>query len=160
MIGTVVANAVMTALQLHRLRIGFNGRFEGGQTTMITARIAVASVLLAGVSWVAWYALNAVLGESLPAQIVAMAAAAGAGVWIYTRAVLTMHIPEAHQVRSPDPRTSGGAGRAGPAMQESHERLRYTKIASHKRPRRTRDCATQETACNNSYTQSPSHTCI
>jgi putative peptidoglycan lipid II flippase len=97
-IGTVVANAVMTALQLRRLRIGFNGRLEGGQTTMITARIAVASVLLAGVSWVVWYVLNAVLGESLPAQIVAMAAAAGAGVWIYTRAVLTMHIPEAHQV--------------------------------------------------------------
>ena len=47
-IGTVAANAVMTALQLHRLRIGFNGRLEGAQTTMITARIAVASALLAG----------------------------------------------------------------------------------------------------------------
>jgi putative peptidoglycan lipid II flippase len=97
-IGTVVANAVMTALQLHRLRIGFNGRLEGGQTTMITARIAVASALLAGVSWVVWYALHAVLGHSLPAQIVAMGAAGGAGVWIYTRSVLAMHIPEAHQV--------------------------------------------------------------
>jgi putative peptidoglycan lipid II flippase len=97
-IGTVVANAVMTALQLHRLRIGFNGRLEGGQTTMITARIAVASVALAGVSWIVWYALDAVLGKSLPAQIIAIGAAGGAGVWIYTRAVLTMHIPEAHQV--------------------------------------------------------------
>ena len=38
-IGTVAANAVMTALQLQRLRIGFNGRLEGAQTTMITARI-------------------------------------------------------------------------------------------------------------------------
>jgi len=80
------------------LRIGFNGRLEGGQTTMITARIAVASMVLAGVSWVVWYALDAVLGKSLPAQIIAMGAAGGAGVWIYTRAVLTMHIPEAHQV--------------------------------------------------------------
>ena len=97
-IGTVVANAVMTALQLHRLRIGFNGRLEGGQTTMITARIAVASVLLAGVSWAVWYALHALLGQSLPAQIVAMGGAGGAGVWIYTRSVLAMHIPEAHQV--------------------------------------------------------------
>ncbi len=97
-IGTVAANAVMTALQLRRLRIGFNGRLEGAETTMITARIAVASVLLAGVSWVVWYALDAVLGKSLGAQIVSMAAAGGAGVWIYTRAVLTMHIPEAHQV--------------------------------------------------------------
>ncbi len=39
-IGTVAANVVMTALQLHRLRVGFNGRLEGRQTTMITARIA------------------------------------------------------------------------------------------------------------------------
>jgi len=97
-IGTVVANAVMTALQLHRLRIGFNGRLEGSQTRMITARVAVASVLLGGVSWVVWYALHALLGQSLIAQIISMGAAGGAGVWIYTRAVLVMHIPEAHQV--------------------------------------------------------------
>ena len=69
-IGTVVANAVMTALQLHRLRIGFNGRLEGAQTTMITARIALASALLAGVSWVVWYLLDRLLGRSLPAQVV------------------------------------------------------------------------------------------
>jgi putative peptidoglycan lipid II flippase len=97
-IGTVAANAVMAALQLHRLRTGLNGRLEGAQTTMITARIVVASILLAGVSWIVWYVLDAVIGKSLPAQIVSMAAAGAAGVWIYTRAVLTMHIPEAHQV--------------------------------------------------------------
>jgi putative peptidoglycan lipid II flippase len=97
-IGTVAANAVMAALQLHRLRTGLNGRLEGAQTTMITARIVVASILLAGVSWIVWYVLDAVLGKSLPAQIVSMVAAGAAGVWIYTRAVLTMHIPEAHQV--------------------------------------------------------------
>jgi putative peptidoglycan lipid II flippase len=97
-IGTVVANALMTALQLHRLRAGLNGRLEGAHTTMITARIVVASALLAGVSWVVWYALDAVLGQSLPAQILSVGAAAGAGLWIYTRAVLAMHIPEAHQV--------------------------------------------------------------
>ena len=54
-IGTVAANVVMTALQVNRLRIGFNGRLEGRQTTMITARILVASALLGGVSWVVWY---------------------------------------------------------------------------------------------------------
>jgi putative peptidoglycan lipid II flippase len=97
-IGTVVANAVMAVLQLHRLRIGFNGRLEGGQTTMITARIAIASALLAGVAWVVWYALHAVLGQSLLAQIISMGAAGGTGVWIYTRSVLVMRIPEAHEV--------------------------------------------------------------
>ena len=35
-IGTIVANVVMTALQFHRLRVGLNGRLEGAQTTMIT----------------------------------------------------------------------------------------------------------------------------
>jgi putative peptidoglycan lipid II flippase len=97
-IGTVAANAVMTALQLHRLRIGFNGRLEGAQTTMITARIALASALLAVVSWAIWYSLHAVLGQTLPAQVLSMGAAAGAGLWVYTRMVLAMHIPEAHQV--------------------------------------------------------------
>ena len=38
-IGTVAANIVMTALQVRRLRIGFNGHLEMAQTTMITIRI-------------------------------------------------------------------------------------------------------------------------
>ena len=97
-IGTVAANAVMTALQLHRLRIGFNGRLEGRQTTMITARIAVASALLAVVSWVVWRALDALLGSSLPAQIVSVGGAGTAGVLVYVRAVFAMRVPEAHQV--------------------------------------------------------------
>ncbi|MFI4984936.1 MAG: murein biosynthesis integral membrane protein MurJ [Solirubrobacterales bacterium] len=97
-IGTVAANAVMTALQLHRLRIGFNGRLEGAQTTMITARIALASVLLAGASWVVWYVLDRLLGRALPAQVASVGAAAAAGLWLYTRAVLAMRVPEAHQV--------------------------------------------------------------
>ncbi len=97
-IGTVAANVVMTALQVHRLRIGFNGRLEGAQTTMITARILLASALLAGVAWVVWYALDSLLGGSLPAQIVSVGGAGVAGVLVYMRAVLAMRIPEAHQV--------------------------------------------------------------
>jgi putative peptidoglycan lipid II flippase len=97
-IGTVAANAVMTALQLRRLREGFNGRLEGAQTTMITARILLASALLAGVSWVVWKLIDSLLGASLAAQILAMAAAGGAGLYVYVRAVLAMHVPEAHQV--------------------------------------------------------------
>jgi putative peptidoglycan lipid II flippase len=99
-IGTVAANVVMTALQAHRLRIGFNGRLEGAQTVMITARILLASALLAGVAWLTWYILDALLGVSLPAQIVSVGGAAAAGLLVYTRAVLAMRIPEAHQVRT------------------------------------------------------------
>jgi putative peptidoglycan lipid II flippase len=97
-IGTVAANAVMTFLQVQRLRVGFNGRLEGAQTTMITVRILVASALLAGVSWVVWRLLDDLLGVSLPAQIVSVGAAGVAGVFVYVRAVLAMRVPEAHQV--------------------------------------------------------------
>jgi putative peptidoglycan lipid II flippase len=97
-IGTVAANAVMTALQLQRLRVGFNGRLEGAQTTMITARILLASALLAGVSWVVWKLLHSVLGASLVAQIVSVGGAGAVGLYVYARAVLAMRIPEAHQV--------------------------------------------------------------
>jgi putative peptidoglycan lipid II flippase len=97
-IGSLAANVVMTILQLHRLRIGFNGRLEGAQTTMITARILVASALLAGVSYLVWRLLDALLGGSLPGQIVAVGGAGLAGMWVYSRAVLAMRVPEAHQV--------------------------------------------------------------
>ena len=95
-IGTVAANAVMTALLLFRLRAGFNGRIEGALTTMITARITIASALLAGVSWVVWKLCESLLGVSLPAQLVSVGAAALAGLAVYSRAVLTMRVPEAH----------------------------------------------------------------
>jgi putative peptidoglycan lipid II flippase len=98
-IGTAAANALMTALQLRRLRTGFNGRLEGRQTTMITARIAVASLLLAAIAWIVWYGLDHALGRSLPAQLVSVGAAAAAGGFVYLRAVLRMGIPEARQVR-------------------------------------------------------------
>ena len=103
-IGTVAANAVMTALQLHRLRIGFNGRIEGAQTTMITVRILVASGLLAAVSWVVWKGLDSLLGTSLIGQVVSVGAAALMGSLVYLRAVLVMRVPEAHQVGATDPR--------------------------------------------------------
>jgi putative peptidoglycan lipid II flippase len=98
-IGTFAANVVMTALQLRRLRIGFNGRLEGRQTTMITARITAASILLAATSWVVWRILDALLGHSVEAQLVAVGAAAALGGFVYLRAVLAMNIPEAFQVR-------------------------------------------------------------
>ncbi len=97
-LGTVAANAVMTGLQLHRLRLGLNGRLEGAQTTMITARIALASALLAAASWGVWKLLDTLFGRSLPAEIVSLGGAAAVGLFVYVRAVLAMHVPEAHQV--------------------------------------------------------------
>ena len=53
---------------------------------------------MAGVSWAVWRLLDDLLGVSLAAQIVSVGAAGLAGVFVYVRAVLAMHVPEADQV--------------------------------------------------------------
>jgi putative peptidoglycan lipid II flippase len=97
-IGTAAANIVMTGLQLHRLRIGLNGRLEGGQTIMITARILVATVLMAAVARGLWVLLNGGLGDSLFAQIVSVGVACAVAGVLYGWLVLKMRIPEARQI--------------------------------------------------------------
>jgi putative peptidoglycan lipid II flippase len=99
-IGTVVANVVMTWLQLRRLRIGFNGRLEMAQTTMVTVRILVATAFMTALGYGVWKGLDVVLGTSLIAQIVTMAIAFTAAGVLYARLVLLMRIPEARQIES------------------------------------------------------------
>ena len=99
-IGTAAANMVMTGLQIRRLRAGFSGRLEVGQTLMITLRILVASAILAGLSWGIWKGLDAALGRSLPAQIVSVGVAIAIGIAVYAKTVLTMQIPEARQIEA------------------------------------------------------------
>jgi putative peptidoglycan lipid II flippase len=97
-IGTAAANIVMTALQLHRLRIGFNGHLEGGLTLMITARIVIATAIMAVLARGVWAALNALLGNSLPAEIFEVGLACLAAFAVYAKLTLTMRIPEARQI--------------------------------------------------------------
>ena len=99
-IGTAAANIVMTWLQLRRLRIGFNGYIEGGQTMRVTMRILVATVLMSALAWAVWTILNHLLGQSLPAQIASVGIATVAAGVLYAKLVLAMGIPEARQIRS------------------------------------------------------------
>jgi putative peptidoglycan lipid II flippase len=99
-IGTAAANIVMTWLQLRRLRTGFNGHLEGGQTLMITARIVVATAITAALAWAVWTLLDHLLGQSLPAQILAVGISCTAALGLYARLVLTMRVPEANQIKS------------------------------------------------------------
>jgi putative peptidoglycan lipid II flippase len=99
-IGTATANAVMTVLQLYRLRKGFNGRLEGGQTLMITARIVVASVIITAVAWALWKGLDSLLGTSLIAQIISVGTAFTVAGLLYAWLVLAMRIPEARQIEN------------------------------------------------------------
>jgi putative peptidoglycan lipid II flippase len=97
-IGTAAANIVMTGLQLYRLRIGLNGRLEGAQTVMITARILIATVIMAAVARGLWYLLDGGLGRSLPAQIVSVGFACAVSGVLYAWLTLKMRIPEARQI--------------------------------------------------------------
>jgi putative peptidoglycan lipid II flippase len=99
-IGTLAANIVMTALQLYRLRTGFNGRLELEHTLMITARILAATAVSTAVGWAIWRGLYAALGPSLPGGLVELGLGLGVGVLLYGRLALVMRIPEAQQVVS------------------------------------------------------------
>ena len=97
-IGTVVANMVMTGLQLRRLRIGFNGRLELGQTTMITVRILLATAIITPVGYFIWKGLESVLGLSLVAEIISVGLGLGIAGVLYGWLVLQMRVPEARQI--------------------------------------------------------------
>jgi putative peptidoglycan lipid II flippase len=99
-IGTVAANVVMTWLQLRRLRIGFNGRLELGQTTMVTVRVLIATAIMTALGWLIWKGLDSLLGVSLVAQIISIGFALAAAGVVYARLVLQMRIPEARQIEA------------------------------------------------------------
>jgi putative peptidoglycan lipid II flippase len=99
-IGTAAANAVMTWLQLRRLRIGFNGRLELPQTLMITVRILLASAVTAAVARGVWALVDAIVGRSLPGEIVSVGVAIGLSILVYSRLVLAMRVHEARQIEA------------------------------------------------------------
>ncbi len=99
-IGTVVANVVMTGLQLRRLRAGFNGRLEGGQTTMITVRVMIATAIATAVGYLLWKGVDSILGRGLIAEILSLGIALTAAGALYARLVLLMRIPEARQIEA------------------------------------------------------------
>jgi len=99
-IGTATANAVMTALQLRRLRAGFGGRLEGAQTLMITIRIVIASAIMAAFAWGLWTVIDRIVGGSLAGQIVSLGVSITLACALYARIVLAMRIPEARQIKA------------------------------------------------------------
>jgi putative peptidoglycan lipid II flippase len=97
-IGTALANAVMTWLQLDRLRLGLEGRLEGRQTLMITLRILAASALMAALARGVWAVANSIVGTSFIAQLISVGLGIGVAVALYAKVVLLMRIPEAKQI--------------------------------------------------------------
>ncbi len=98
-VGTAAANIVMLWLQIRRMQVGFNGRLEGGQTLMITARVLAASAITGAIARVVWVVLHKLLGESLVAEIFSVGPAIAAAGAFYAWAVMAMRIPEARQIQ-------------------------------------------------------------
>ncbi|MBV9310141.1 MAG: hypothetical protein JOZ73_04885 [Solirubrobacterales bacterium] len=89
----------MMVRQLHRMRIGFNGRLEGAKTMMITFRILVATAIMAGLAYGVWSLVDRVVGTSLLGQILSVGLALAISSAVYAWLTLAMRIPEARQIQ-------------------------------------------------------------
>jgi putative peptidoglycan lipid II flippase len=98
-IGTVLGSVAMTAGQAALLRRRLGG-LELWETLDAVARMLAASVALALVAYGLWRGLDALLGRSLPAQVVAVGLALAAGAATYLAAVTALRVPEARQLTS------------------------------------------------------------
>jgi putative peptidoglycan lipid II flippase len=95
---TAFASVFMTVAQAHYLRRPLGG-IEAAKTIRTVLQMLLAAAALAITSYLVWYGLDQALGRSIPAQIVSLSAALGAGGAVYTGAAFAMGIEEAHQVR-------------------------------------------------------------
>ena len=98
-LGTVVGTLVMTVAQGFLLRRLLGG-IEGGRTLAAGVRMVGASALLGVVSYGVWFELDAALGQSLPAQALAVALGITSGIVVYAAAVWVLRVPEARQLRA------------------------------------------------------------
>jgi putative peptidoglycan lipid II flippase len=107
-IGTVAGTIVMCVSQGWILRRELSG-IEGARTLSAGLRMLASAALLGGVSYGAWYGLDAWLGRSLPAQAASVGLGIAAGLVVYAAAVWLMRVPEARQIRALLPARLGGA---------------------------------------------------
>jgi putative peptidoglycan lipid II flippase len=95
--GTGIGTSAAVFSQAYILRRKFNG-LELGRLLSTTIRISIASAILAGVSWVTWYALDQALGRELPAQIISLGTGLTLGAVAYFAAAKVMRIAELEQI--------------------------------------------------------------
>jgi putative peptidoglycan lipid II flippase len=96
-LGTVASNGVLTALLAHRLRREIGG-LEGPRLLRSVAAMLLAAAALAATAYATHAGLVDLLGEGLPAEALALAAALAAGGAVYAAIVLALRLPEARQI--------------------------------------------------------------
>jgi putative peptidoglycan lipid II flippase len=110
-IGTVVGTIVMCVAQGAILRRALGG-LEGTRALASGVKMLAAGALLGGAAYLVWDLLDAALGRSLAAQIVAVGGGIATGFAVYAGAVWALRVPEARQFRALLPGRFGG-GEAG-----------------------------------------------
>ncbi len=99
--GIVAATVLATVASVIAQCLILRGRIGGLELRRLSStaiRIGLASVALAGVSWLVWDLLDAQLGRSLAAQIVSLGVALGLGGIVYLFGVWLMRVAELEQI--------------------------------------------------------------
>jgi putative peptidoglycan lipid II flippase len=96
-LGTTISNVALVGAEGYMLRRALGG-FQTAQTLTTIAKVLVGAVVLGFVTYSVWWALDGLLGRSLPAQIVSVGSALVAGSAVYAGIVLALKIPEARQI--------------------------------------------------------------
>ena len=95
--GTVVASVAMTAGQAIALRRRLHG-LELGRTLRACALMLAASAVLGGIAYGTWWGIDALLGRTLPAQILSVGGGVVAGTAVYAALLLALRVPEARDI--------------------------------------------------------------
>ncbi|MFY9487615.1 MAG: murein biosynthesis integral membrane protein MurJ [Solirubrobacterales bacterium] len=94
---TGIATIAMAIAQALYLRPRLGG-IEATETIVAVAKMLIASLLLAAVSYGVWFGLDDALGRALSAQIISLVVALTAGGVVYAGTVYAMGIAEARQI--------------------------------------------------------------
>jgi putative peptidoglycan lipid II flippase len=95
--GTGIGTSAAVVAQAYILRRTFGG-LELGRLLTTTVRISIASLALAGVSWLAWDGLDSALGRGTVAQIISLGVGLGLGAIAYLGAAWMLRIAELEQI--------------------------------------------------------------
>ena len=94
---TAIATLISVAIQMVLLRSRLGG-IQMPQLIASTTRIAIGSLVLAGVSWEVWDLLDQALGRGLIGQIVSLGAGLGLGGIAYLASCRILHVPELDEI--------------------------------------------------------------
>jgi putative peptidoglycan lipid II flippase len=96
-LGTVASTAAMAVLQARFLRREIGG-LELRRSLVALGQMLLAALVLAGVAYATWWAVDAAAGRSLLAQIASVGLGLTAGSLVYAAVVLLLRIPEAREI--------------------------------------------------------------